>query len=219
MQTSPDKHPEQRPQPDVAAGVRSICVFCGSKTGNGEAYSELARGVGTLLAQRGITLIYGGGDIGLMGVVADAAIAEGGEVIGVIPGFMLEHELGHRGVARLEVVDSMHERKARMAELSDAFLAMPGGIGTLEELFEIWTWAQLGLHIKPIGLLDADEFFAHLVAFVQHTVDAGFVSERTRDLLLVDSDVQVLLDRLLGAVVRGAPEPPSDLAGDGLART
>lgn len=176
-----------------------VCVFCGSRTGDRPAYSAAARHLGELLAAQGIGLVYGGGDIGLMGVVADAVLAGGGEVIGVIPEFMLEHEVGHQGLSTLEVVDSMHERKARMAELSDAFIALPGGLGTLEELFEIWTWAQLRLHAKPVALLDVEGFFASLVTFVQHTVDEGFVKDRVRDLLLVDDDAERLLAKVAAA--------------------
>ncbi len=179
--------------------LKRVCVFCGSRTGDRPAYEAAARRVGELLASEGIGLVYGGGDIGLMGVVADAVMSGGGEVIGVIPEFMLEHEVGHQGLSSLEIVDSMHERKARMADLSDAFVALPGGLGTLEELFEIWTWAQLRLHAKPVALLDVEGFFSSLVAFVQHTVDEGFVKDRVRDLLIVDDDAERLLARVAAA--------------------
>jgi uncharacterized protein (TIGR00730 family) len=200
--------------------VRTICVFCGSKTGRRPAYEAQVRTFGELLAARELTVVYGGGDIGLMGVLADAVLAAGGEVVGVIPEFMLSTELGHGGVTRLEVVGSMHDRKARMAELADAFVALPGGIGTLEELFEIWTWAQLGLHQKPIGLLNLEGFFDHAIALIQHTVYEGFVKERTRDLLLVDDDPVALLHRIAGAAEIEAAAPAAATAeGDGLART
>ena len=141
-------------------------------------------------------LVYGGGHVGLMGVVADAALAAGGEVIGIIPRRLVDAELAHRGLTALEIVDSMHERKARMAELSDAFVALPGGFGTLDELFEILTWAQLGLHGKPCGLIDFESYYAPLIAWADAAVTAGFVRPAHRRLLMVDTDVDTLLDRL-----------------------
>ncbi len=176
--------------------MKRICVYCGSSSGDRPAYAESARALGKLLAERGIGLVYGGGLVGLMGVVADAALAAGGEVVGIIPQRLVDAEVAHRGLTSLEVVESMHERKARMAELSDAFIALPGGFGTLDELFEILTWAQLGLHGKPCGLLDVDSYFAPLVAWVDGGVAAGFIRPRHRELLMVDTDQARLIDRL-----------------------
>ncbi|MBF3199764.1 TIGR00730 family Rossman fold protein, partial [Pseudomonas aeruginosa] len=138
--------------------LRSVCVFCGASPGASPVYQEAAVALGRHLAERGLTLVYGGGAVGLMGTVADAALAAGGEVIGIIPQSLQEAEIGHKGLTRLEVVDGMHARKARMAELADAFIALPGGLGTLEELFEVWTWGQLGYHAKPLGLLEVNGF-------------------------------------------------------------
>ena len=142
--------------------LRSICVFCGASPGAQPVYRQAAENLGRHLAEQGLRLIYGGGAVGLMGVVADAALAAGGEVIGIIPQSLERAEIGHPGLTRLEVVDGMHARKARMAELSDAFIALPGGLGTLEELFEVWTWGQLGYHCKPLGLLDVGGFYSKL---------------------------------------------------------
>ena len=165
------------------SALRRVCVFCGSSTGTLPAYRRLADRLGRTLAASGLGLVYGGGRVGLMGAVADGALAAGGEVIGVIPQALIDREIGHRGVTELRVVGSMHERKALMAELGDGFIALPGGIGTLEELFEIWTWAQLGLHGKPCGLLDCEGFFGPLVAFLDHLVVSGFVQPQYRAIL------------------------------------
>jgi uncharacterized protein (TIGR00730 family) len=175
--------------------LRSICVFCGASSGRDPRYAAAATAVGRTLAERGIELVYGGGRLGLMGAVADAALAAGGRVTGVIPAGLVERELAHRGVTELRVVSTLHERKAVMAELSDAFLALPGGLGTLEELAEVLSWAQLGLHGKPIGALDVGGFFGPLVGLLDHAARAGFVSEHHRDLLLVDVDLDRLLSR------------------------
>lgn len=174
-------------------GMKSICVFCGSSQGNRPEYAEAARETGTLLARRGLRLVYGGGRIGLMGILADAALAEGGEVIGVIPRMLLQKELGHGQVTELRVVTSMHERKAMMAELSDGFIALPGGIGTMEELCEILTWSQLGIHQKPCGILNTADYFAGLLTLLKRAVEDGFfraeqqqlfqIAERPEDLL------------------------------------
>lgn len=182
------------------AEVARVCVFCGSKHGRRTGYTVAAGKVGRRLAERGITLVYGGGDVGLMGEVADAALAAGGQVIGVIPDFMVDHEVAHHGLSTLEVVPSMHARKARMAELADAFVALPGGWGTLEELLEVVTWAQLRLHDKPVGLLDVGDFYRGLVGFLDHATAEGFIRERHRDLLLVDDDLDRLLDRMIAHV-------------------
>jgi hypothetical protein len=173
--------------------IRRLCVFCGSSAGREPRYRRLAESLARALAERGIGIVYGGASVGLMGALADAARAAGGEVIGVIPQALIEREIGHRGLTELRIVESMHERKALMAELADGFVALPGGIGTLEELFEVWTWAQLGLHAKPCALLDTDGFFGPLVAFLDHLVDAGFVREAHRDMLLTAHSPEELL--------------------------
>ena len=161
----------------------SMCVFCGARPGVNPLYRETAEALGRHIGERGLRLVYGGGAVGLMGVVADAAMAAGGEVIGIIPHSLERSEIGHRGLTRLEVVDGMHARKARMAELSDAFIALPGGLGTLEELFEVWTWGQLGYHAKPLGLLDVNGFYDKLSLFLDHLVDEGFVRAPHREML------------------------------------
>ncbi len=173
-----------------------VCVFCGSSTGRGSTYVDGARLLGRSLAERGIGLVYGGASVGTMAVVADAALDASGEVWGVIPRALVDREIAHRGLTRLDVVEGMHERKARMAELADGFVALPGGAGTLEELFEVWTWAQLGLHQKPIGVLDLGGYFASLQRLTAHMVEEGFLTAEHRDMMSVDSDVTVLLDRL-----------------------
>lgn len=164
--------------------VRSVCVFCGSSGGGDPGYASEAGELGTLLATRGLRLVYGGAHVGSMGVLADAALAAGGEVVGIIPRRMARREVAHQGLTELRIVSSMHERKATMAELSDAFIALPGGLGTLEELAEILTWAQLGLHRKPVGVLDRSGFYDPLLAFLDHAVAEGFVRPHHRDLLL-----------------------------------
>jgi hypothetical protein len=175
--------------------LRSICVFCGASSGRDPRYAAAAAVVGERLANLGIQLVYGGGRLGLMGAVADAALAAGGRVVGVIPRGLVDRELAHAGVSELRIVETLHERKAVMAELSDAFLTLPGGLGTLEELAEVLSWAQLDLHAKPVGILDVDGYFARLESFLDHAVTEGFVAERHRRLLLVDTS----LDRLLVA--------------------
>jgi uncharacterized protein (TIGR00730 family) len=178
------------------ADLRRVCVYCGSSPGADPAYARAAGDVGRLLAARGLGVVYGGGNVGLMGELADAAMRAGGEVVGVIPRALLQREVGHRGVTDLRVVGSMHERKALMAQLADAFLALPGGIGTLEELVEVFTWAQLGLHRKPIGVLDVAGFYGPLVAFLDHAVDERFLRAEHRATLLVGADPAHLLDRM-----------------------
>jgi uncharacterized protein (TIGR00730 family) len=177
--------------------MKRLCLFCGSSPGHDPAYGELAAQLGRTLAQRGIGVVYGGGRIGLMGVLADATLAAGGEVIGVIPKPLLDREHGHRGLTHLRVVGSMHERKALMVELADGFVALPGGFGTLEELFEVWTWAQVGMHRKPCGLLDVGGFYTPLVGFLDHVVASGFVNSTTRAMLMVAASPDELLARLL----------------------
>ncbi|HEX7183685.1 MAG TPA: TIGR00730 family Rossman fold protein [Thermoanaerobaculia bacterium] len=182
--------------------MRRICVFCGSSPGASPAYAEAAQAMGAALAARGLGLVYGGGNVGLMGVVADAAMAGGGEVIGVIPRALEAREVAHAGITDLRVVGSMHERKALMAELADGFIALPGGIGTLEEWFEIWTWAQLGIHSKPFGLLNAAGYFDSLLTFLDRTVEERFVRTEYRAMVLVGDRPEPLLDRM------AAYEPP-----------
>jgi uncharacterized protein (TIGR00730 family) len=178
------------------AALRRVCVFCGSKHGVRPEYTEAARATGTALVAAGVDLVYGGGRVGLMGEVADAVLAAGGRVIGVIPEHMADREIAHEGVTDLRIVGSMHERKALMYELSDGFVALPGGLGTLEEIFEITTWSQLGLHTKPTGLLDVDGFYTPLVGFLDQLVSEGFVAERHRRLLQVAAKPADLLEQL-----------------------
>jgi uncharacterized protein (TIGR00730 family) len=173
-----------------------ICVFLGSSTGHSPIYAAAARNFGALLALRGIGLVYGGGSIGLMGLVADGASAAGGEVIGVIPEALRAREVDHGSLSALHVVSTMHERKALMAELSDAFVALPGGIGTFEELFEVWTWAQLGYHRKPCALLNVGGFYDAMRGFIDHVVAEGFLRESHRDMLMVHDDPEMLLQAL-----------------------
>ena len=176
--------------------MKSLGVFCGSHAGRGEAYRTAAAQFAREVARRGITIVYGGGHVGLMGVVADAAMAAGGRVVGVLPRFLHEREVGHAGLSELHLVDSMHERKARMADASSGFIALPGGFGTMDELFEILTWAQLGLHAKPCGLLDVDGYYASLITFLDHAAAEGLLRPEHRAMLLVDRDPAALLDRM-----------------------
>ncbi|HLT72083.1 MAG TPA: TIGR00730 family Rossman fold protein [Cyclobacteriaceae bacterium] len=174
----------------------NVCVFCGSSLGGNPIFRDAAHDLGAALAGAGVTLVYGGGNIGLMGVLADAAMRHGGEVIGVIPDFLMRREVGHGGISRLEVVDSMHSRKRRMAELSDAFVAMPGGWGTLDELAEILTWNQLQLIVKPVFILNSDNFFDHLLAQMRKMVDDGFLSAQNYSLIKTVHNSADLLKRL-----------------------
>ena len=173
-----------------------LCVFLGSSVGRSLIYAETARRFGTLLAERGIGLVYGGGSVGLMGIIADGACAAGGEVIGVIPEALQQREVDHEGLSELHVVKTMHERKALMADLSDGFVAMPGGIGTFEELFEVWTWAQLGYHAKPCGLLNVNGFYDGMSMFIDHVVAEGFLKAGHRQMLIVEEDAEVMLARM-----------------------
>ncbi|MDP9482979.1 MAG: TIGR00730 family Rossman fold protein [Chloroflexota bacterium] len=175
--------------------MRRVCVFCGASAGRDPRYAEVAAAVGASLARRGIELVYGGGRVGLMGAVADGALAAGGRVTGVIPKGLIDRELAHPGLSAMRIVTTLHERKATMAELADGFLALPGGLGTLEELAEVLSWAQLDLHTKPIGVLDVAGFFQPLVAHLDHAVREGFVAASHRDLLIVDDDLDRLLER------------------------
>lgn len=189
--------------------LRSLCVYCGSKLGNDPEYAAAAVDLGRQMAEGGVRLVYGGGSVGLMGVLADSVLANGGEVLGVIPKGLFTTEIGHQGLTELVEVGSMHERKARMALESDAFLALPGGLGTLEELAEIATWAQLGIHAKPVGILDVKGYWASLLSFLDGAVEAGFVKSEHRKILVhigdvgdvlstLDSQVAPRIDPLLG---------------------
>jgi uncharacterized protein (TIGR00730 family) len=174
----------------------AVCVYCGASPGNDPQYAQVARDFGRSLAERGLRLVYGGGNVGLMGELANAALAAGGNVTGIIPERLWEKEVGHRGLTDMFVVPSMHARKARMVEVSDAFVALPGGFGTLDELFEVLTWQQIGYHHKPVGLLNANGYYDHLIAFARHAHSQGFVRAVNLDALIVDTDIGRLLDRL-----------------------
>jgi uncharacterized protein (TIGR00730 family) len=182
--------------------LRSLCVYCGSNFGADPAFADAARALAALLAARGIRVVYGGGKVGLMGVLADTALEHGGEVVGVIPQHLVDREIGHTGLTELRVVGSMHERKALMAELADGFVALPGGIGTLEELIEVYTWSQLGLHRKPLGLLNVAGYYDGLAGFLDHAVQCEFLRPQHRAVLAVEAEGEALLDRLARA------EPP-----------
>jgi uncharacterized protein (TIGR00730 family) len=176
--------------------VERICVFCGASPGARPEYRQATAELARILAAERIGVVYGGGGVGLMGALADAVIAEGGDLTGVIPRALVDREIAHRDVMDMRVVGSMHERKALMAELSDAFIALPGGIGTLEELFEVYTWAQLGLHQKPCALLDVEGYYDGIADFLAHAVNERFLREETRDLLMIETDPAVLVERL-----------------------
>jgi len=178
--------------------LRRVCVFCGSNAGVQNAYAQAAQAVGRLLCRGGIELVYGGGKVGLMGMLADACLAEGGRVIGVIPRSLFDKEVAHGGLTELRVVSSMHERKSLMSDLSDAFVALPGGYGTWEELFEMLTWSQLKIQRKTCALLNVEGYYDPLLDMANRAVREGFLSEANRDLLLTDSDPERLLDRLRG---------------------
>jgi uncharacterized protein (TIGR00730 family) len=192
--------------------MKSVGVFCGGNPGVRASYSLAASRLGEVLAARGLTLVYGGARVGLMGTLAGAAIAAGARVEGVLPEFLASKERAYDGLAELEIVGSMHERKASMAKRSDAFIALPGGYGTLDELFEMLTWAQIGLIAKPCGLLDVDSFFASLVAYLDHATAEGLIRPEHRAMLLVDADPERLVDRLAAA-----PPPTGSILS--LART
>jgi len=175
--------------------MKTLCIYCGSSAGRNDAFREHAANLGRLLAARGIGVVYGGASVGLMGAVADAALSAGGRVTGVIPSALLDRELSHGQLTELHVVASMHERKRLMADLSDGFIALPGGLGTLEELFEILTWAQLGFHGKPVGVLNVADYYTALLTFLDEAVSAGFVRPEYRGLLLDATDAPTLLER------------------------
>jgi uncharacterized protein (TIGR00730 family) len=174
--------------------VRRLCVFSGSSPGAHPDYADAARALGGELAAQGIGLVYGGASVGLMGVVADAALDAGADVVGVIPQALVDREIAHPGVSDLRVVGSMHERKALMADLADGFVALPGGMGTLEELFEVYTWTQLGLHAKPLGLLDVRGYYAQLAAFLDHAVQERFLTPEHREMLVVEERADAMID-------------------------
>ena len=175
----------------------SLCVYCGSRPGNSPEFAALAREVGSWIGRHGGQLVYGGGHNGLMGILADAALAAGARVIGVIPKALVEKEWAHTGCTELHIVENMHERKRIMAEHADAFLALPGGIGTLEEFFEVWTWRQLGYHDKPVGLLNPDGFYDSLLAFLGSAVNSGFMNEWQMGLIRTGSDAELLMAELV----------------------
>lgn len=176
--------------------VKSICVYCGANAGASPRFAEEARALARALVERNLSLVYGGGNVGLMGIIADEVLRLGGEVTGVIPTALVEREVGHTGLTRQFIVKDMHERKAMMAQLADGFIAMPGGMGTLEELFEMLTWSQLGIHTKPIGLLNVDGFYDSLAGFISHASEQGFIRPHHAALMMVESAPEALLNRL-----------------------
>jgi uncharacterized protein (TIGR00730 family) len=185
---------------------KRLCVFCGSSPGDNPDYPCAAKHAGAELARRGIALVYGGGKVGMMGVLADAALAAGGHVIGVIPEALMTKEVGHRGLPDLRIVKTMHERKALMAELADGFIALPGGFGTFDEFFEIITWAQLGLHSKPCGLLNTNGFYNPLLRLVDHAIKERFIKPTQRELIVVESEFGALLERMARQYVPHEPK-------------
>lgn len=180
----------------MAIDLTSVCVFAGANFGAKPEYRSVAEALGSLLGTSGIRCVYGAGNVGLMGTLADACLAVGGEVIGVIPHALVQHEVAHLGLTELRTVDTMHQRKAMMADLSDAFIALPGGLGTFEELFEVWTWSQLGIHRKPLGLLNIAGYYDPLIAMVEHGVTEGFLRAKHRESLIVETDCERLLGKL-----------------------
>ncbi len=175
--------------------IKRLCVYCGSNYGSRPEYNQAARELARVMVNKNIGLVYGGASIGVMGEIADAAIKEGGEVIGVIPKELLFREVAHKGITELREVNTMHERKAIMAELSDGFIALPGGLGTIEEFFEIWTWAQLGMHQKPCGLLNAGRYYDKLINFIDHAVSERFIKEVYRSMVFVEEQPHILLQK------------------------
>lgn len=187
----------------MSVKIARLCVYCGSRPGRLPAYAEAARVLARLLVQRGIGIVYGGARVGVMGALADAALEAGGEVVGVIPRALAKEELAHTGLTELIVTDSMHARKTVMAEKADAFVALPGGIGTLEELFEVWTWTQLGFQHKPCGLLNVAGYYTGLLAFIEHAVGEDYLRPSHRQILSVESEPEALLERLLAYTPSG----------------
>jgi len=180
--------------------MRRVCVYCGSSSGFDPIYKAAAIELGVLLSAQGIGLVYGGGSIGLMGALADSVLAKGGEVIGIIPHHLIAMEVGHRQLTSLIAVDSMHARKHQMADLADAFIALPGGIGTAEELLEVFTWLQLGIHAKPVAILNTNGYFDHLLQFLEHMEQSGFLKREHREMLIIEQDAARLLEQLRGFV-------------------
>ena len=193
--------------------MKRLCVFCGANAGTRPEYGASARELSAALARRGLGLVYGGGNVGLMGMLADAMLQAGGEVIGVIPQHLVAREVAHRGVTRLHVVEDMHQRKAMMNELSDAFVALPGGFGTLEEFFEILTWSQLGIHRKPSGLLNVSGYYDDLLAMLDHAVTQGFLLPANRKLVIADTDADALVQRL-ASLCTASTEQDANAAGN-----
>ena len=180
----------------MSSEVKSICIYCGAATGARPAYAEAARELGRRMAEAGIRLVYGGGKVGLMGIIADAVLAHGGQVVGIIPKALMAKEVGHTGLTELHVVENMHQRKQMMADLSDAFIAMPGGIGTCEELFEVFTWLQIGYHAKPIGLLNVEQYYDPLMVFLKSMVTEQFLKGPQLDQLQIAASPEALLDTM-----------------------
>lgn len=176
--------------------MKAVCVYCGSGSGRLEAYAEAAKALGTALVARDLTLVYGGASIGLMGLIADTVLAAGGRAIGVMPDGLARREVAHKHLTELHITQTMHQRKTLMAELADGFVALPGGLGTLEELFEVWTWSQLGIHAKPCGMLNAAGYYDGLLTFLDHATAEAFVRPQHREALLVDTDAERLLDQM-----------------------
>ena len=176
--------------------MKSVCVYCGSSFGVKPVYAKAAQSFGRALVEAGLTLVYGGGRVGLMGTIADEVLAAGGRAIGVIPELLVNKEVGHRGLSELHVVPDMHQRKKMMADLSDAFVALPGGAGTLEELFEVYTWAQLGYHHKPVALYNIEGYYDPLITMLEHTVQEGFMQQTYFDILQIDADAAALIDKI-----------------------
>ncbi|KGX89895.1 LOG family protein [Pontibacillus marinus] len=175
--------------------MKGIAVFCGSRLGATEAYKEGAIKLGKVMADQGITLIYGGSSVGLMGALADTVLENGGDAIGVIPQTLVEKEVAHHSLTDLHIVNTMHERKAKMAELADAFITMPGGAGTMEEFFEVYTWAQIGIHDKPFGLYNVNQYYTPLISLFDHMVNQEFLSQENRDMVMIDKDAEALLQK------------------------
>ena len=185
----------------MASAIQSVCIYCGSSSGNNEAYAQTAKVVGEFLARENLTMVYGGGDVGLMGITANSCLAAEGKVVGVIPEKLQNLEVGHSKLTELFVVNDMHSRKAKMAELSDAFIALPGGFGTLEELFEVTTWSQLNYHLKPVGLLNINGYYDYLIRFIEHATLEGFIRNVHADLILYDTGIEGLFSKLSSAVI------------------
>jgi len=176
--------------------MKSVCVFCGSNSGRGVKHLQAAQNLGKIIVKENLTLIYGGGNVGIMGEIANTVLQFSGEVIGVIPENLVLRECALKDVTELKIVKSMHERKAVMSELSDGFIAMSGGIGTLEEFFEVWTWAQLGIHSKPIGILNVDNYYTRLIEFIQNSVEEKFVNKENLDMIIIDDDAESLIQKM-----------------------